>query len=50
VLSEAHALLRERFGFYFSTIQVETECLDEDHARDLDISTLLRLPTPAPKS
>ena len=50
VLSQAHALLRERFGFYFSTIQVETECLDEDHARDLDISTLLRLPMPAPKS
>lgn len=50
VLSEAHALLRARFGFYFSTIQVETECLDEDHARDLDISTLLRLPMPAPKS
>lgn len=49
VLRAAHALLREKFGFYFSTIQVETECLDEDHARDLDISTLLRLPTPATK-
>jgi cobalt-zinc-cadmium efflux system protein len=46
VLREAHDLLRERFGFYFSTVQVETECLDEDHARDLDISTLLRLPMP----
>jgi cobalt-zinc-cadmium efflux system protein len=45
VLREAHALLRERFGFYFSTLQTETKCLDEDHARDLDISTLLRLPT-----
>src|SRR5262245_39725568 len=32
---------RERYGFYFSTLQVETKCLDEDHARDLDISTLL---------
>ncbi len=49
VLRRAHDLLREKFGFYFSTIQVETECLDEDHARDLDISTLLRLPTPAAK-
>jgi cobalt-zinc-cadmium efflux system protein len=49
VLRQAHDLLRERFGFYFSTIQVETECLDEDHARDLDISTLLRLPTPTAK-
>ncbi len=45
VLEEAHDLLREKFGFYFSTIQVETECLDEDHARDLDISALLRLPS-----
>jgi cobalt-zinc-cadmium efflux system protein len=44
VLREAHALLRNRFGFYFSTLQVEAECLDEDHARDLDISSLLRLP------
>lgn len=49
VLRAAHDLLREKFGFYFSTIQVETECLDEDHARDLDISTLLRLPTPVAK-
>jgi cobalt-zinc-cadmium efflux system protein len=49
VLRATHDLLRERFGFYFSTLQVETECLDEDHARDLDISTLLRLPTPAAK-
>jgi cobalt-zinc-cadmium efflux system protein len=49
VLRQAHDLLREKFGFYFSTIQVETECLDEDHARDLDISTLLRLPMPTAK-
>jgi cobalt-zinc-cadmium efflux system protein len=49
VLRAAHDLLRKKFGFYFSTIQVETECLDEDHARDLDISTLLRLPTPVAK-
>jgi cobalt-zinc-cadmium efflux system protein len=37
VLREAHALLREGFGFYFSTLQTETKCLDEDQARDLDI-------------
>jgi len=49
VLRQAHALLREKFGFYFSTIQIETKCLDEDHARDLDISSLLRLPMPAKK-
>jgi cobalt-zinc-cadmium efflux system protein len=47
VIAEAHDLLRERFGFYFSTIQVETKCFDEDHASDLDISPLLRLPRPA---
>jgi hypothetical protein len=38
--------LRNRFGFYFSSIQIETKCLDEDHAKDLDISALLRLPKP----
>lgn len=45
VLGEAHDLLRKKYGFYFSTIQVESDCLDEDHARDLDISSLLRLPS-----
>ncbi len=44
VLEEAHGLLRNRFGFYFSTIQIEDACLDEDHAKDLDVSALLRLP------
>jgi cobalt-zinc-cadmium efflux system protein len=48
VLRDAHDLLRKKYGFYFSTLQVETTCLDEDHARDLDISTLL-LPVPARK-
>jgi cobalt-zinc-cadmium efflux system protein len=43
VLKRAHKLLRERFGFYFSTLQVETTCLDEDHARDIDISEQLRI-------
>lgn len=36
VLSAAHALLRAEFGFHLSTLQIETECLDEDHAKDLD--------------
>lgn len=49
VLRAAHDLLREKFGFYFSIIQAKPECLDEDHARDPDISTLLRLPMPAAK-
>ena len=42
-MKQAHKLLRERFGFYFSTLQVETVCLDEDHARDIDISEQLRV-------
>ncbi len=46
LLATAHDLLREQYGFYFSTIQVETTCLDEDHAKDLDISALLLLPKP----
>lgn len=37
VLSGAHTLLRERFGFYFSTLQLENRCLDEAAARDIDI-------------
>src|SRR5665809_42657 len=44
LLERAHRLLRDRFGFYFSTIQMETVCLDEDHVRDLDIAALLRAP------
>ena len=44
LLEQAHRLLRDQFGFYFSTLQVETNCLDEDHARELDISAFLRKP------
>ena len=36
VLSQAHALLRSEFGFHLTTLQIETECLDEDRAKDLD--------------
>ncbi len=36
VLLQAQDLLRERYGFAFSTLQVETGTLAEDHARDLD--------------
>ena len=45
LLEQAHRVLRDQFGFYFSTLQVETKCLDEDHARELDISALLRKPS-----
>ena len=46
LLEEVHHLLRNRFGFYFSTVQIEMKCLDEDHANELDIAALLRLPVP----
>ncbi len=38
LLREAHRLLREEFDFYFSTLQLETACLDEDRASDIDVS------------
>ena len=38
LLKQAHALLRDQFGFYFSTIQIETLCTDADHAHDIDIT------------
>jgi cobalt-zinc-cadmium efflux system protein len=41
VLKDAHRVLREKFDFYFSTLQLEVACLDEDHVKELDISALL---------
>jgi len=38
LLKKAHALLRKDFNFYFSTVQIETSCTDEDPAHDLDIT------------
>lgn len=46
VLEDAHSLLRKDFGFYLSTVQIETDCLDEDHARDLEMGK----PQPTAKS
>ena len=37
VLFTAHALLRERFGFFFATVQVEDRCLDESGAEQIDV-------------
>ena len=37
LLRAAHRILRERFGFHFSTLQLETGCLDESAARALDV-------------
>lgn len=38
VLKRAHALLKERFGFFFVTLQVETACLDESDAEAIDVT------------
>ncbi len=38
VLQEATDALRTRFDVYFSTLQVEQECLDEQAASDIDIT------------
>lgn len=37
-LERAHALLKERFGFFFVTLQVETACLDESGAEAIDVT------------
>lgn len=34
ILDEAYKLLKERFKFYFSTIQIEKECVDTGEAED----------------
>ncbi len=38
ILKEIHSLLKKDFSVYFSTIQVETECLDGKEASDIDIN------------
>jgi hypothetical protein len=37
VLKAAHALLEKVGVFYFSTVQVENECIDTPGADDIDI-------------
>lgn len=38
VLPAAHTLLKEKFGFFLVTLQVEDRCLDEAGAEDIDIT------------
>lgn len=45
VLVRAHDMLRERFGFFFVTLQVEDRCLDESGAEPVDITRGLGRPT-----
>lgn len=37
VLERVHHLLKDRFGFYFSTVQVEQRCLDCETGEALEI-------------
>ncbi|GIT99085.1 MULTISPECIES: cation diffusion facilitator family transporter [unclassified Sulfurovum] len=38
VLKEIHNLLKKDFSVYFSTIQIETECLDDKEASDIAVN------------
>lgn len=40
VLAEAHNRLTADFGFYFSTVQLETHCTDLDEVKEMDITRL----------
>ncbi len=37
ILEKAHDLLKNEFGFYFSTIQIETSCTQEKQAQHINI-------------
>lgn len=39
VLQSAYKMLREDFGFFFATLQIETQCLDETGAEMIDLSS-----------
>jgi cobalt-zinc-cadmium efflux system protein len=38
VLKSAHRMVREKFGFFFVTLQVEDVCLDESGAEAVDVT------------
>jgi len=38
VLAEAHRRLADKFGFYFSTVQLESHCTDLDEVQEIDIT------------
>ncbi len=40
ILGDAHMILRKDFGFHLATLQIETTCLDKDHAKELDYLNL----------
>jgi cobalt-zinc-cadmium efflux system protein len=39
LLVRAHDLLRDKFGFFFVTLQIETTCLDEAAVAEIDITS-----------
>lgn len=39
VLEEANRILKEKFKFYFATIQIEEECTDKGEATEIDIES-----------
>ena len=41
ILNSAHKMLKERFGFFFGTLQLETTCMDEAHAAEIDVQRTL---------
>jgi len=38
VFKKAHSVLKDKFGFYFSTLQLERECPDRGEAKHIDIT------------
>ena len=38
VLTDVHDMLKAKFGMYFSTLQVEDACLDQDAATAIDVT------------
>lgn len=38
VLEAAHKLIKEKYGFFFTTLQIETDCLDESDAETIDVT------------
>ena len=41
ILNNAHKMLKENFGFFFGTLQLETTCMDEAHAAEIDVQRTL---------
>lgn len=38
ILTKAHEILKEKYKFYFSTVQLEKECTDSGEAKHIDIT------------